>query len=159
MGFTWVFFAFTQTRCKECPRNVQAKPKQVKCDGTSNLLVRSNCGKAADTLRHSINTGTPLNRDYGELKAALQPYHERTLALKAPSELSANEQLDTALVRKVKRIFFAHMDSMVPVRFAFVKSHPSSLLSLEALNDLVRDSRWLDEVEQNFKGLSPELKA
>ncbi|MET0571973.1 MAG: TlpA disulfide reductase family protein, partial [Pedobacter agri] len=112
-----------------------------------------------DTLRHSINTGTPLNLDYGELKAALQPYYEKSLTLKDPFELSPTEQLDTAFVRKVKSIFFTHMDSMVPVRFAFIKAHPSSMVSLETLSDLVRDSRWLDEVEQSFKALSPELKA
>lgn len=76
-----------------------------------------------------------------------------------PFELSAAEQQDSALVRKVKGIFFAHMDSMIPVKFAFVKVHPSSMVSLETLSDLIRDSRWLKEVNQNFNGLSPELKA
>ena len=38
MGFSWVLFAYTQTRPKECPSEVQVKPKRIIRDGSPNLL-------------------------------------------------------------------------------------------------------------------------
>ncbi|RZK40256.1 MAG: hypothetical protein EOO90_15750 [Pedobacter sp.] len=127
--------------------------------GLPNRFESTKADPSGDGLTSSLNLSRYTNRDYSELKAALQPYYEKMLSLMDPFELSAAEQQDSALVRKVKGIFFAHMDSMIPVKFAFVKVHPSSMVSLETLSDLIRDSRWLKEVNQNFNGLSPELKA
>ena len=92
------------------------------------------------------------------LKAALQSSFEKMLTLRNPSELNENEKRDTALVKRLKREYRNHLDSMVPIRFTFISEHPHSYVSLVTLKDLVRDSRWLINVERSFNRLSPELK-
>ncbi|RDC55166.1 AhpC/TSA family protein [Pedobacter chinensis] len=141
-------------------RNQNPKYANIVYDAATVYLEKGNIIlNSPDTLRHSMNSGTPLNRDYAVLKRTLQPYFEKMLTLRDPSELSEEEKKDTALVVRLKREYHSHLDSMVPVQFAFINQHPYSYVSLVTLRDLIRDSRWLKDVESSFNGLSSELKS
>lgn len=141
-------------------RNQNPKYANVIFDGATVYLEKGNITlHSPDTLCHSINAGTPLNMDYDELRAALQPHSDKMKTLRDPSELSVQEQKDTTLVARLKSIYHTHLDSMVPVQFSFVDKHPSSYVSLVTLNELVRDSRWIEKVERRFNSLSSGLKA
>ena len=115
--------------------------------------------RSIDTLRHSINSGTSLNRDYAELKAELQPYYEKMLTLPDPANLTTEEKKDTAMANQIRREYHSNRDLIVPKQFDFVTRHPSSYVSLITLKELVRDSRWLKQVENCFNNLTPELKS
>jgi peroxiredoxin len=141
-------------------RNQNPKYANVIFDAATVYLEGGNITlHSSDTLRHSINSGTPLNIDYDELRTALQPYFDKMVTMRDPYELSVQEQKDTALVVRLKRVYHTHLDSMVPVQFSFADKHPSSYVSLVTLNGLVRDSRWIERVERSFDKLSPELKS
>jgi peroxiredoxin len=113
---------------------------------------------SADTLLHAKNSGTPLNKDYAELAAALLPFNEKGRTLRDPSSLNATELKDTAFVAAVTKKVVDHSASMVPVKFAFIDSHLSSFVSLTTLSELVRDSKNLREVDERFSRLSPLLR-
>jgi peroxiredoxin len=140
-------------------RNQNPKYANVIFDAATVYLEKGNITlHSSDTLRHSTNAGTPLNMDYDELRAALRPYFDKMAAMRDPYELSAQEQKDKALVARLKSIYHTQLDSMVPVQFSFVDKHRSSYVSVVTLNELIRDSRWIDKVESSFSRLSPELK-
>lgn len=141
-------------------RNQNPKYANIIFDAATVYLEKGNITlHSSDTLRNSTNTGTPLNMEYDELRIALQPYFDKMTTMRDPYELSLQEQEDEALVARLKSIYHAHLDSMVPVQFSFVDKHPSSYVSLVTLGELIRDSRWIERVEDSFNNLSSILKA
>ncbi len=141
-------------------RNQNPKYADIVYDAATAYLETGNIVlKSIDTLRHSINSGTALNRDYAVLKGALQPYFENMLTLRDPSELTPEEKRDTAFVSRIRREFHSQLDAMVPVQLNFVNEHPTSYVSLITLKELVRDSRWLKQVDSSFSTLSPQIKS
>lgn len=112
-----------------------------------------------DTLNNSVISGTPSNNDYAKLYRALKPLNEKRRQLKNLDQLSSEELRDTALVNSTKaRVEAAYYESF-PIQFNFVESHPNSYVSLLALAQMARSSKYLPQVEQSFTKLSAELKA
>lgn len=85
--------------------------------------------QSADTLMGAILSGTPLNADYNELRQSLM----------------INSKLGD--------------DQMQSVKFAFIKRHPNSYVSLVTLGELSTNKKLLPEVEALFPVLSNDLKA
>lgn len=111
-----------------------------------------------DTLLNSVNSGTPLNTDYTELVSDLRPLLNQRRSMKSPSDLNEKELKDSALVKKITRAWQSNSNEMVPIKFKFVEQHLKSLVSLDLLNELIRDSRWHGKVDSLFTKLSPELQ-
>ncbi len=112
-----------------------------------------------DTLSNSIISGTPSNNDYAKLYAALSPLYEKRKKLKDPEKLSIEELKDTALVNLTKANAEAAYYETFPVQFNFINKHPNSYVSLLALDQMARSSKYLPEVEKSFARLSTELKS
>lgn len=111
-----------------------------------------------DTLNNSIISGTPLNNDYAKLHAALKPINEKNKNLKDPAKLSVEELKDTTLVNLTKASAIAAHYETFPIQFNFIDAHPNSYVSLLALSQMARTSKFLPRVEQSFSKLSTELK-
>lgn len=111
-----------------------------------------------DTLLNSVNSGTQLNADYAKLVAQLRPLVNKRRTMKSPSDLRNGELKDTAVVKKITAAWHANSDEMVPIKFSFIAQHPKSLVSLDLLKELIRDSRWQEKVETLFNKITPEGK-
>ncbi|MBB2148307.1 redoxin domain-containing protein [Pedobacter sp. LMG 31462] len=112
-----------------------------------------------DTLLNAVVFGTKSNDDNSELSAILAPFTSKRRMLKDPDELTEAELKNPVLVAETKKKLHEYLDFMVPGKFKFINSHPSSFVSLVTLSELVRDSRWLSKVESSFFKLSPELQS
>ncbi|TCD00283.1 AhpC/TSA family protein [Pedobacter frigidisoli] len=112
-----------------------------------------------DTLLNSVVTGTQSNVDNSELKALLKPFLDKGKLLTDPYKITSSEMNDTAFVTKVKTQWYDYINSMIPLKLSFVKAHPSSFVSLLTLSEIIKDSKWLPEVESSYAKLSPKLQS
>ena len=115
--------------------------------------------KSADTLRGSVLSGTPLNKDYNELRQMLMPLMIERNKIRDIEELSAAEQKDTAMIATVLKRTQDVVWRMNPVNFAFIKKHPKSYVSLVTLSELSTNKNLLHEVETVLSSLSDDLKS
>lgn len=112
-----------------------------------------------DTLINSVGAGTPLNVDQTELAALLRPLEDERRRLPDPDKFSHEQLKDTALVAAAReKILQNHLAGFAP-RFAFIRKHPDSFVSLVTLASLSRNSRFLPETEAVYALLNDKLKA
>ena len=112
-----------------------------------------------DTLLNSVVTGTQSNVENSELKALLKPFVDKSKSLTDPLKLTSENMKDAALVARSKMEWYEYINSMIPLKLNFVKAHPSSFVSLLTLSEIVKDSKWLSEVESCYLLLSPTLQS
>jgi len=98
---------------------------------------------SADTLYNSINSGQPLNNDYALLLKSIKPCLDQLILTKLPVDLAHQDQIN---------------ETVVSLKFKFIKEHPRSFVSLQTLSELIRDSKWLHDAAPYFDLLSNELK-
>lgn len=112
----------------------------------------------ADSLKNSSITGTFLNKDAGELRLALKALQQRIeIANVTFDALSADKQADVNTVADLRANLKVINSKMDPIRFAFIKAHPGSYISLATLNSMINNADIVG-VEQAYNGLSPYIK-
>ncbi|WP_343533906.1 TlpA disulfide reductase family protein [Pedobacter sp.] len=115
--------------------------------------------KSPDTLKHSIPSGTPVNEDFAQLNVLLMPFLDQLSAMQDPTEISEEKKKDSAYVSRVTREYLSVLKEMDEAKFKFIAQKPSSLVSLVALNELVKNTKWLKRVEEAYLKLPVALKA
>lgn len=98
-----------------------------------NILVTTQ-----DSLKYATIEGTPLNKDNTELELALKPLTKkyRIIADKYDT-LTPQQQADVTFTDPIKVATDAILKQMEPIKFAFIKSHPDSYISLLTLDRMV----------------------
>jgi peroxiredoxin len=98
-----------------------------------NILVTTQ-----DSLKYATIEGTPLNKDNTELELALKPLTKKHSAIADKYDtLTPQQQEDVTFTDPIKVATDAILKQMEPIKFAFIKSHPDSYISLLTLNRMV----------------------
>jgi peroxiredoxin len=113
---------------------------------------------AADSIAKATISGSPLNKDNQELTQVTKPYTQQINALETaymalPKDQRTDEAED-ALEKKADAI----EDAQKPVLADFIKKHPNSLISLNALQTYGGYFPEASLVAPLYDGLSAELK-
>jgi len=141
-------------------RNQNPQFANIIYDATSVYLEKGNIYlNSPDTLKHSKSSGSPVNDDHAQLNAVLMPILDRLSAMQDPTELSEEKKKDSAYVASVTREYLSILKEMDEAKFKFIAQKPSSLVSLVALNELVKNTKWLKPVEEAYLKLPGALKA
>jgi peroxiredoxin len=112
-----------------------------------------------DSLQNAKIAGGPLNKDYGALKLALKGVEEKldkvnNVFFTAPPEKQKLTKFRDSIIKET----FLVEDEKKIVALSFIKSHPSSMVSLSALEEyagIYPDSRF---VEPAFNLLSANVR-
>jgi peroxiredoxin len=98
-----------------------------------NILVTTQ-----DSLRYATIEGTPLNKDNTELELALRPLTKKhRIIIDRYDALTPQQQADVTFTDPIKVAIDAILKQMEPIKFAFIKSHPGSYISLLTLNQML----------------------
>lgn len=128
-------------------------------DMTHVYLEKGNIAlKSPDTLKHSRSSGTAVNEDFAKLNTMLMPILDRLSTMQDPTELNAAQKKDSAYVSRITREFLSVLDALTEAKFKFVEQQPSSLVSLVTLDELVKDTKRLKQVEAAYVKLPVALK-
>lgn len=109
-----------------------------------------------DSLPKAKVTGGPLTRDYNQLKAALQPTEDKLAALNAAYERTPEAQREE-FERRNKAQGEALNQERQRIHAEFIKAHPASWVSLNALQQLSFNPEYA-VVAPLYEVLSPALK-
>ncbi|RYD92633.1 MAG: TlpA family protein disulfide reductase, partial [Sphingobacteriales bacterium] len=113
---------------------------------------------SVDSLIHATVSGTPLNNDQTELTLALASlYKKRRLVTQTFDALEAHQKADTKYTDKLRMTSDSLDKLMEPIKFAFIKSHPDSYVSVITLNGLVNHTD-LTRVADAYSALSHASK-
>jgi peroxiredoxin len=113
----------------------------------------------ADSLRNAAITGTSINRDYTDLNIALQRLTPKSRAIGDYFDaLTPAQQEDPNIIADVRAKTKVVDDQMAPIKFAFIKTHPNSYISLVTLQRMVNNAEIL-QVEQAYNGLTSTAKS
>jgi peroxiredoxin len=122
---------------------------------SGNITVNS-----VDSLKSSINGGTPVNIDNAKLNALLKPLTDKEKVLNDEYATYTKEQKeDKALMDVLIGKFNVIRDQKTPIYLSFVKNNPNSYVSLVQLNALASNDKVIGEVEKLYATLSADLKA
>jgi thiol-disulfide isomerase/thioredoxin len=113
---------------------------------------------AKDSLRNSTITSNYVNADYQELQKATAIVFKRLLALKMEAVNTAPEQRKTPAFAALEKEYYACIEAMEAIRTRFIKTHPASFISLEALNIVAGNTMQFRKTAPLFEQLSPSLK-
>jgi len=91
-----------------------------------------------DSLKNAAIEGTPLNKDNTELGLILRPLTKKLIAVSDKYDaLTPQQQADVTFTDPIKVATDAILKQMEPIKFAFIKSHPGSYVSLLTLDRMV----------------------
>lgn len=90
-----------------------------------------------DSLKRASIEGTPVNNDNAELRVALMPLIKKLSSIKDIDELTPEQQADLTITNPIKAAIDSITKLMDPIKFAFIKSHPDSYVSLLTLDKMV----------------------
>jgi thiol-disulfide isomerase/thioredoxin len=112
-----------------------------------------------DSLMRAIVSGTSTNADMMALSAIMKPLQAEYLKLVSGFEaLNAEQQKDITTVANFRRKRQALLSQMEPVKYAFIKAHPASYVSLVAVGELKRFDAPVALVASAFNLLTPAVK-
>ncbi|GAA4915448.1 TlpA disulfide reductase family protein [Mucilaginibacter defluvii] len=115
--------------------------------------------QAADSIAKATVNAGQLNKDNVELTAVLKPYNERLRAeYRAYGSLPKHQQTSQAEAELEKRVD-AIENEQKAVLVPFIKSHPNSLIALEALKTYGGYFPEAADVEPLYTGLSKQVKS
>ncbi|HEY8955276.1 TlpA disulfide reductase family protein [Chitinophaga sp.] len=114
--------------------------------------------RAKDSLRNSIITSGKVNADYQALETDIGPTIKRLVAIRTTAMATPPEQRKTPEFAELEKEYLTCMDSMEAVRIRFVKAHPASFISLEALNTIAGNTMQFQKTAPLFEKLSPAVK-
>ncbi len=115
---------------------------------------------SADSLRNATVTGGPLTRDDHELDASLKPVFAKRRALRAELLKTPEQQRQTPEFKQRMQPQFEALDKeYVQCQAAFIKAHPNSWVSLNALMQMrMTAPQSVEETAPLYEALSPALK-
>jgi len=114
--------------------------------------------RAKDSLRNSIIISGKVNADYQALETDIGPTIKRLVAIRTTAMATPPEQRKTPEFAELEKEYRTCMDSMEAVRIRFVKAHPASFISLEALNTIAGNTMQFQKTAPLFEKLSPAVK-
>lgn len=115
---------------------------------------------AADSLKHIVISGSPVNDDDKKLKALTKPVADQIAAINAEyAKYTPEQKKDEKLVGELQARYEKIAAGFTPIYLAYAKSNPKSFVSLGAVAELAGDPDQIAEAEKAFLALSPELKA
>jgi peroxiredoxin len=106
-----------------------------------------------DSLKRASIEGSPLNNDNAELRLALMPLIKKLSSIKDIDELTPEQQADLTITNPIKAAIDSITKLMDPIKFAFIKSHPDSYVSLLTLDRMVNHAD-LSPVADAYNSLS-----
>lgn len=141
-------------------RNQNPQFANVVYDNTHVYLEKGNIYlNSPDTLKHSKPSGTFVNEDLAKLNSLVMPILDRLSAMQDPTELSEEKKKDSTYVSRVLREYLSVLQEMDEAKFKFVEQKPSSLVSLVTLNELSKNTKWLERIENAYLKLPVALKS
>lgn len=114
--------------------------------------------RAKDSLRNSTITSRYVNADYRELEKAIAPSFQRLMAIRTQAMATPTDQRKTPAFAALEKEYRACIDSGEAVRTRFIKAHPASFISLEALNLIAGNTMQFQKTAPLFEKLSPAVK-
>lgn len=114
--------------------------------------------RAKDSLCNSIITSGKVNADYRELETVMAPLLKRLVAIRTEAMATPPEQRKTPAFAALEKEYRSGLDSMEAMRIRFVKTHPASFISLEALNLVAGNTMQFRKTAPLFERLSPAIK-
>jgi len=115
---------------------------------------------AADSLKHIVISGSPVNDDDKKLKALTKPIADQLVAINAEyAKYTPEQKKDEKLIADLQARYEKIAAGFTPVYLTYAKSNPKSFLSLAAVAELAGDPDQVADAEKAFLALSPELKA
>ncbi|SET71333.1 TlpA disulfide reductase family protein [Hymenobacter actinosclerus] len=112
-----------------------------------------------DSLGHAAITGTPLNADFQQLQALLKPGQDQLNALYATYRAMPKEQRTPEFQAKSDAQEEA-LDQIINQQYAaFVRTHPGSAVSLDAVRDMGGPVPNYAEVAPLFALLTPAVQS
>ena len=115
---------------------------------------------AADSLKHIVITGSPVNDEDKKLEIATKPITDQLAVInKEYGQLSAEQKKDEKVVTELQGRYEKIAAGLTPAYLAFAKSNPKSFISLSAVAEAANDPDQLAEAEKTYAALAPELKA
>lgn len=116
--------------------------------------------RGGDSVRHAVITGSLLNAEYSRYSAAVLSRGEKALeavnaAYKAAPAGERNDKTFTeGLMAQVKKA----MQQRDSLKYVYIRQHPESYLSLEALEEIAGRDIDVNAIGPVFESLSPVLK-
>ena len=111
-----------------------------------------------DSLKFATVGGTPDNLDYAELVNELWPYSNKLARISKDFDaLPAAEQKKVDRIAANRIAYYNVLNQMAPVRFAFIKRHRDSYISLETLKDMLNQAD-VNSIDSAYQSLSARLK-
>jgi len=111
-----------------------------------------------DSLKFATVAGTPDNEDYAELVNELRPYRKKLGKISEDFDaLPPEEQKKVDRIAVTRMAYYNVLSQMAPVKFAFIKQHPDSYISLATLKDMLNQAD-INSIDSAYKNLSNQLK-
>lgn len=156
-------FAFSGIADKPVKASLYRNENPMKADVVKEVLklylepgiIKINC---PDILTNASLGGTPLNETMELYRLKLAPLTEKSKTLKDSYWFTEAEKKDTALVNSTHRKHLQLSHERTLLELEFIKEHPSSNVSLEMLEKISRQSKFIDGVEIAYKELDKQLK-
>jgi peroxiredoxin len=116
--------------------------------GTINLI-------STDSLDNAVASGTPLNNDAIRMQAIDNVYREKMLGIHRRIQTASPTELQNpAFKAKLDSIYTEALAAHRKTLIEYIKSHPKSLVSIEALRSLNSAKTELAVMEPLYKGLA-----
>jgi peroxiredoxin len=107
-----------------------------------------------DSLKYAAIAGSPLNKDNTELDLALRPLNKKYRIITDKYDaLTPQQQADVTFTDPINVATNVILKQMEPIKFAFIKSHPDSYISVLTLDRMVNHAD-LSPVADAYNSLS-----
>lgn len=120
-----------------------------------NIKVEGN-----ERVKEAIVSGTPLNKQYAEyyqkVKAPSQKIVDSLDALFVAA--SPEQKKDKAFVQTIMDQAGVAMNDRKTLQFDYIKQHPDSYISLDAMNELISSRADVNTLLPLYKGLSEKMR-
>jgi peroxiredoxin len=111
-----------------------------------------------DSLKNSVISGTINNEDHFKLKTALRSLQQQYIKVNDEFDaLTPAQQKNIDKVAEMREKLRKINSDMAPIKFAFIKSHPGSHVSLVTLRQMINSANIYD-VEQAYNNLTKNAR-
>ena len=114
---------------------------------------------AADSIKHGVITGSPVNADNLKLKAALKPVTDKMDMLMGEyQKYTKEQQRDTSFMKPFMVKYYALNDDMKPINERFAMENTNSYIGLVTYRELMDSDLDPTIVEPQFMKFNAELR-
>ncbi len=112
-----------------------------------------------DSLKYAKLSGSKLNAEDAELKAATKLVQEELSVINASySKFTPEQKKDEKFLDAFYKQYSDASEKLFPIQLAFAKSHPDSYLSIGALTPLAANEKYVSDAEKVYLSLSPKVR-